>query len=264
LIQLGRRLLVASVVLIGLAACAQQPLRDSTAGGEATGQLGSPLVQPSPADVYIDLSGAYLREENYTEAFKNAKKAVLVDPESSNAYLMQALVYRRLGEDGEAEKSFKRSIRLDPRNPAALNAYGTFLCGRDAFQEADGYFRRALNNPLYNTPWLALHNAGRCLERAGDEDSAERDYREALQANPMFAPSLLGMARISYEQTNYLSARAYLQRYAEVAQHTPESLWLGVRTENQLGDRDQMASYGLKLRAKFPDSQQAKYLQSIE
>ena len=59
-------------------------------------------------------------------------------------------------------------------------------------------------------------------------------------------------------------ARAYLQRYAEVAQHTAESLWLGVRTENQLGDKDQMASYGLKLRAKFPDSEQAKYLQTIE
>jgi type IV pilus assembly protein PilF len=264
LIQLGKRLFLASVLILGLTACAQQTLRDSPVSNEATGQLGSPLVQPSPADVYIDLSGAYLREQNYTEAFKNAKKAVLVDPQSSNAYLMQALVYRRLGEDAEAEKSFKRSIKLDPRNPAALNAYGTFLCEREAYQEADAYFRRALDNPLYNTPWLALHNAGRCLERAGDEQMAERDYREALQANPVFAPSLLGMARISYEQTNYLSARAYLQRYAEVAQHTPESLWLGVRIENQLGDGDQMASYGLKLRAKFPDSEQAKYLKSIE
>jgi len=260
----ARRLLLAVTLPLVLAGCQQQALRDSTAGGEATGQLGSPLVQPSPADVYIDLSGAYLREKNYTEAFKNAKKAVLIDPNSSNAYLMQALVYRRLGEEGEAEKSFKRSIRLDPRNPAALNAYGTFLCGRQAYEEADGYFRRALNNPLYSTPWLALHNAGSCRERAGDETAAERDYRQALQANPMFAPSLLGMARVSYEQTNYLSARAYLQRFSEIAQHTPESLWLGVRTENQLGDRDQMASYGLKLRARFPDSEQAKYLQSIE
>lgn len=252
---------VACVVLVG---CQSAALRDSTPSGEATGQLGSPLVGRSPADIYIELSGAYLQDNNYTEAFKNAKKAVLVDPKSSNAYLMQALVYQRLGEDDEAAKSFQRAVKLDPRNPAALNAYGTFLCERKAFDEADGYFRRALANPLYNTPWLALHNSGWCVEQAGDEEAAERNYRGALQANPLFAPSLLGMARISYEQTNYLSARAYLQRFAEVGQHTPESLWLGVRTENQLGDRDQMASYGLKLRARFPDSVEASYLQAIE
>jgi type IV pilus assembly protein PilF len=252
------------IVVSLLGACTTQTVRDDETSGGATGQLGSPLVGPSPADVYIDLSGAYLQDGNVTEAFKNARKAVIVDPSSSNAYLMQALVYRRLGEEAEAQQSFRQAIKLDPRNPAALNAYGTFLCDREAFAEADGYFRRALSNPLYNTPWLALHNAGWCLEQSGDSDAAETNYRGALQANPMFAPSLLGMARLSYQQTSYMSARAYLQRYAEVARHTPESLWLGIRTENQLGDKDQMASYGLKLRARFPDSEEAKYLQAIE
>ena len=258
------RLLLPLLAIVMLSACQQQGIRDASPGGEATGQLGSPLTGPSPADVYIDLSGAYLQENNMTEAFKNAKKAVLVDPKSSNAQYMQALVYQRLGEVGEARNSFDRAIRLDPRNPVALNAFGSFMCEQGQYDEADPYFRRALDNPLYNTPWLASHNAGRCRERAGDIAGAEKDYRAALQANPRFAPSLLGMARMSYEATNYLSARAYLQRYSEVARHTPESLWLGIRIENQLGDADQMASYALKLKARFPDSEQAQYLKSIE
>ena len=70
----------------------------------------------------------------------------------------------------------------------------------EKYDEADAQFRRALNNPLYNTPWLASHNAGSCIERSGDSDRAEHDYRGALQLNPRFAPSLLGMARISVEQ----------------------------------------------------------------
>lgn len=257
-----RLLLVLPIVL--LSACQQQGVRDIPPGGETTGQLGSPLAGPSPADVYIDLSGAYMQENNMTEAFKNAKKAVLIDPRSSNAFYMQALVYQRLGEVDEARQSFDRAIRLDPRNPVALNALGSFLCEQGQFEEADPYFRRSLDNPLYSTPWLASHNAGRCRERAGDLAGAETDYRAALQVNPRFAPSLLGMARMSYEATNYLSSRAYLQRYSEVARHTAESLWLGMRTENQLGDNDQMASYALKLKARFPDSEQAQYLQTIE
>lgn len=255
------RVAIVALSALVLAGCSQQGVRPD---GEATGKLGSPLVGPSPADVFIDLSGAYLREGEFTEAFKNAKKAVLADPSSSNAHLMLALVNQRLGEQEAADQAFREAIRLDGRNPIALNAYGTFLCGRGRFDEADPFFRRALNNPLYKTPWLAFHNAGLCNARAGDKAQAERDYRAALRANPRFSPSLLSMAGISYGNGVYLSARAYLQRYAEVAEHTAESLWLGVQTENQLGDRDQMASYGLKLRARFPDSEQAKYLESIE
>lgn len=252
------------VLLAFLVAGCQQRVVRPDAGDAVTGNLGSPLVGPSPADVYIDLSAAYLRQNRLTEAFKNAKKAVIVDPRSSNAHYMLALVHQQLGQPESAEASYRKSVTLDPRNPVALNAYGSFLCDLKRFEEADGFFRRALNNPLYGTPWLAWHNAGSCNERAGDQQSAERDYRGALQANPRFAPSLLGMAKISFGGENFLSARAYLQRYAEVAPHTAESLWLGVRTENQLGDKDQMASYGLKLRANFPDSEEAKYLQSIE
>ncbi len=259
------RRVVLLVFVAMLAGCQQQPVRDSApTNGEATGNLGSPLVRRSPADVYINLSGAYLQQGLLTEAFKNAKKAVIVDPSSSNAHYVQALVYQRLGQTDEADASYRTAIARDGRNPVALNAYGSFLCEQKRFDEADGYFRRALTNPLYSTPWLASHNAGWCGEMAGDLVAAERDYRVALQANAKFGPSLLGMAKMSFENENYLSARAYLQRYAEVAQHTAESLWLGVRTENQLGDKDQMASYGLKLRAKFPDSEQAKYLQTIE
>jgi len=245
-----------------LVGCASQGGIDG--GDPATGNLGSPVARSSPADVYTELSAAYLRDDQLTEAFKNAKKAVIVDPSSSNAHYVMALVQQRLGQSKAADQAYRKATKLGPRNPVVLNAYGSFLCERGDFAEADGYFRRALQNPLYNTPWLAWHNAGWCKEKAGDRVAAEADYRQALQANPRFAPSLLGMAKVSFESENFLSARGYLQRYAEVARHSAESLWLGVRTENQLGDKDQMASYGMKLKARFPDSEETKYLKSIE
>ena len=256
------------VLILGLAmlqgGCQTNGVRPQAEGQDNTGRLGSPIRRASPGDVYVELGTAYLNEGRINEAFLNARKAVLVDPGLAPGHTLLGVLHQRLGQPAEAEKHFKKAVQLAPHDPYALNALGSFLCaqGKPA-EEADGYFRRALQNPLYPTPWVALHNAGSCEEKSGQREKAEADYWAALRKNPRFAPSLLRMAHLSFEQDNYLSARAYLQRYAAEAPHTAESLWLGVRTEKQLGDMDQMASYAMKLRARFPDSDQAKFMEAM-
>jgi len=250
----------ASLVLNG---CQSNSSRPDSAD-DRTGELGSPVKRASAAIIYVDLGTAYLQEGNLGEAFKNARKAVLIDSKLASGHNLLGVVHQRLGQRAKAREHLERAVSLEPRNPYALNALGSFVCEEGDYADAAGYFERALANPLYPTPWVAAHNAGQCAERAGQMDKAESYYRNALRANPRFAPSLLRMAQISFDTDNYLSARAYLQRYAQVAPHTAESLWLGLRTERYLGDKDQVASYRLKLRAQFPDSEQAKFLQEAE
>ncbi|MCB1775186.1 MAG: type IV pilus biogenesis/stability protein PilW [Gammaproteobacteria bacterium] len=245
-----------------MAGCQTQSVREVDGG--ATGELGSPTAQAGPADVYIELAGAYLRQGQLTEALRNARKAVIVDAKNANAHYVLGLVQQRLGQFDLADEAYRKAIAVDPRNPEALNAYGSFLCDRGRYDDADSYFRQALQNPLYQSPWMALHNAGWCRQRAGDAGAAETDFRAALRTNPEFAPSLLSMGELSFDKGVFLSARAYLQRFAEVAPATAESLWLGVRTERQLGDATQAARYAQALRLQFPDSEQARYLQTIE
>jgi type IV pilus assembly protein PilF len=245
---------------LGLAGCAGTGGMRLDEGGDATGELGQIKPVSNPADVYIQLAVEYLRNNTYSVALQNAKKAVIVSPDYATAHNVLGVVYQRIGEREQAEKHFRKAVALDPRDPFALNAYGGFLCAGKRFDEADAMFRRALENPLYQTPWVALTNAGMCAAQAGRRDQAEAYLRKGLQANGKFAPALLKMADISYEQGNMLSARAYLQRYAEVAEPTAESLWLGIRAERALGDRDQEASYSLLLRARYPDSNEVQLL----
>ena len=68
------------------------------------------------------------------------------------------------------------------------------------------------------------------------------------------------MSQLSYDKKNYLSARAYLQRYLAVSRHSAASLWLGIRIENILGDKDALSSYKLSLKNNFPDSTEASRL----
>ncbi len=251
------------LLTLSVAGCETTGTRPDGPGMDKTGHLGSPVRRASPADVYVQLGTAYLTENRVGEAFKNARKAVLVDPQLASAHTLLGVLHQRLGQSTQAGTHLRKAVQLSPHDPYALNALGSYLCGQGDYADADPYFRRALQNPLYPTPWVALHNAGSCQEKAGAFEQSEIDYRAALRQNPRFAPSLLRMAHLSFRKDNYLSSRAYLQRYLAEAPHTAESLWLGVRTEKNLGDMDQMSTYAAKLRSLFPDSEQVRYLEAF-
>ena len=237
-----------------LCACTPQ----ATRGEDKTGALGRQAKTPSAGEVYVKLAVAYMREGHFDIALQKAKRGLEVDPKNPRAHNIIALLYERLGETAPAREHYEQALRLDSKDPYIRNAYGSFLCAQEQFKEALDQFEEALRNPLYQTPEVALTNAGICAGRAGDPGRAEDYFRRALQLNPRFPTALLRMANISYDKANYLSARGYLQRYLEVAPHTAETLWLGIRTERELGDLDTLASYELLLRAEFPDSEEMR------
>jgi type IV pilus assembly protein PilF len=93
---------------------------------------------------------------------------------------------------------------------------------------------------------------------------AEEYFRLALNKDPGFAPALLQMGLISYSEGKYMSARGYMQRLQEVANHSPESLWLAIRTEFALNDHQAWGNYAILLRSNFPESDETRSLQEWE
>ena len=85
-------------------------------------------------------------------------------------------------------------------------------------------------------------NAGNCARSAGDLKRAEENFRKALAVKPRFGEALFQMADLEYSQTEYMSARAFLERYLEVGRTSPATLWLGVRIERGLGNKAQARS----------------------
>jgi type IV pilus assembly protein PilF len=173
---------------------------------------------------------------------------------------MAGLIYAELKEDRLAQEYFQRALRIDPMDPDANNNYGRFLCDRKQEREAIKYFMTALRNPLYQTPERSYVNAGVCLRRQGDLASAEDFFRKALQARPNNPQALYQLADMSYQRGNYNDAKNYLVRLEKLASPSAEVLWLALRTERKLGDRNAEASYGQQLRRQFPDSKEARAL----
>ena len=222
------------------------------------GGLSHDRKGPSPADVYVKMAVAYLQQGNTAVALTKVKRGLELDAMSANAHNVIALIYGRLGETELAEEHYKQALSLDSHDPYIRNAYGSFLCAQERYKEANQHFMAALRNALYPTPEVALTNAGICADLQGEYVQAETYYRKALRSNSKLPTALKRMAIISFKKKNNLSARGYLQRYLEVARHSAETLWLGIRIERELADLDTLASYELLLRARFPDSEEMR------
>jgi type IV pilus assembly protein PilF len=94
--------------------------------------------------------------------------------------------------------------------------------------------------------------------------AAESYFQTALQTRPNQPQALYNMAEISFTRGDFTSARGYLGRLTKVAVPNAEVLWLGVRVERRLGDRNSEASYAAQLRKGFPNSKEARALAAGE
>lgn len=212
------------------------------------------------ADVNRQLGVEYLRQGNLEQANERLTRAVSQDPRNAAAHGAYALLNERLNEPDLADQHYRRAIRLDGQASSILNNYGRFLCSRGQSGRGLEMFERAADNPLYGTPEVPLTNAGLCLDGLGDAERAEDYFLRALGHNARFAPALLRMAELREAAGHPMSARGFYQRYLEVARQSAETLWLGIRIERALGDRDAVASYALQLRTRFPDSDETRKL----
>ncbi|HUL13382.1 MAG TPA: type IV pilus biogenesis/stability protein PilW [Methylococcaceae bacterium] len=221
--------------------------------------------ETSVADIYVQKGVQYMESGQLDVALQDLQHAIELDGRNSEAHNAIAVLYGRLDRPGDAETHFKRALSLDSNNASTLNNYGRFLCARGQYDQAMDYYRQAIGSPLYSQPWVALTNAGLCARSSGKKAETEEYLRKALEKNPAFPPALLEMAKLSFENGQFMSARAFLQRYEAVAAPTAEALWIGVQTEQALGNSQAVGDYINTLRSRFPDSRealQARRLQS--
>jgi len=239
-----------------LCGCAGMGDRESSADQEKR------KAEVSRANTMLGIE--YLRTGNYELSREKLTKALDINPDNRDAQDAIAVLYEKVNEPELAEKHYKKSLRLEPDNPRGHNNYGQFLCNQGRYEDAEKEFLTAANNSFYQTPAVALTNAGLCAMRIPDAERGEMYLRQALEKDPGFPPALLQMAVLNYSRGEYLSARAYLQRYQETGQPTAESLWLGIRTEFALGDNQAWGNYAIQLKNRFPNSSQAAELQKWE
>ena len=228
---------------------------------------GETLGKPQPeraSELNLEMGIDYLRKGDLSQAKEKIDRAVDQDPRNAKAQAVSGMLYDRLGDQKKAESHFERAVSLDPENPDIRNNFAVYLCQRGKYERGEKQALAAAENRLYKTPEAALLNAGNCARSAGEFARAEEHYRRALQVRPRFAEALYQMADMQYQQTQYVSARAFLQRYMEIGKTSPATLWLGHRIERSLGNTAEAQYYARRLKSEYPNAAQTKELLESE
>lgn len=247
--RLKTQCLLLLMVLGSLSACVAQN----------TNPYDNDSAARNQARVHTELGAAYLKERKLAIALEEFNIATRTDPTYAMGYNGLGIVHAALGELDKADAAYLKAIQLEPNNSESHNNYGNFLCNNGRYDDSIKHFLEAVKNPLYTTPHMAYTNAGICSNRKKDVVNAEKYFSLALRVEPLNSTAAYQLANIQFNRGDALGAKSTLQNVL-IASPNPESLWLGVKIERILGNKDNEASYAIQLRKLYPNSVETQQL----
>ncbi|MEY2838327.1 MAG: hypothetical protein RJB60_626 [Pseudomonadota bacterium] len=214
------------------------------------------------ARIRLELATAYFSKGDLRTALDEVKQVLTIDSNFSEALELRGLIYDALQEPSLAEESFNRALQANPRNGSAMHNFGWFLCRKKDYEQADVMFGRAQQQGFSVPTAKTLLVRGVCQIESGKVALAEKTIARSYELDPSSAVTAYNLARVLMLQGEAQRARFYIRRVNNVPeQANAESLWLGIRIENKLGnvsERDELAS---ALRSRFGSSREATALE---
>lgn len=221
----------------------------------------APSFVPDPrarARIHTELGSMYFQDGNMAVALEELQIALDADSGYAPAYNVRGLVRTVLRETDGAAEDFRRALRLAPDDPEINNNYGWFLCQTGQERQSIVYFLNAVKNPLYSTPDRAYTNAGACALKAGDLEGAERYLQQAVRLSKDGGlPARVELANLNYRRGALEEARRLINEALQVMEPaTPEALWLALRIDRKLGNRQGESAFAAQLRSRYPGSRE--------
>ena len=135
-------------------------------------------LNPNDAGCLSNLVRNYNRAGNYIRTESLLTSAVQVLPDEPQLWLHLGNAMRGLGRLDAALAGYQEAVRLKPDYSEALHNIG-MVVSRSNSSDGMQYFRRALEADRTNA--VAWNSLGNALVRAGDLQSAEQSYLEAIR-----------------------------------------------------------------------------------
>jgi len=237
---------------LGLAGCA---------GSGAMSAKSNEKDATQRAVMRVRLASEYLRLQNYHEATRNALQAFEHVPGYAPAYNVLAMISVELRDDDKARGYFKQALTSSPNDSDVLHNHGWFLCERGDTQAGIRQLQAAVRNPLYPNPDRSMLVAGQCARKAGDLAAARDFFERALKYRGDNADARLHLAEVLLQTGAIPEARRATMELLKTLNPPPaELLWLAVRVERKVGNREAEQRHAADLRKRFPESLEASKL----
>lgn len=260
-LQVRQWLLCACLLVAGLTSisgCASNSA--ATGSGDGGGEIVTDSDEPEArrrARIRLALAVGYFEQGQTTIALDELKQSISADPTYAEAYSLRGLIYMRLNDLRFAEESFKKALTMNPRDSNVMHNLGWLLCQQARYPQAQQLFSQALSNPQYGERAKTLRAQGLCQLRAGLPAEAELSLLKSYEfdaGNPVTAYNL---ATLLFQRGDFVRAQFYVRRLNNSELANAESLWLGVKVERRLENRDAMLQLATQLTKRFAQSPEA-------
>ncbi|MBT8421578.1 MAG: type IV pilus biogenesis/stability protein PilW [Gammaproteobacteria bacterium] len=223
-----------------------------------TGSVPREANETEAAELNYQLGARYYKNGKFELARDRLLLSVKLDPNRAVTYSTLALTYEALGNLRLATQNYEKAVEVAPRNFEVRNMYAVFLCNQRNFAGAAENFEKSARHPENDNAEITLTNAGVCLVQKPDPEKAEEFFREALQVRADYGEALLQLCLLKYQAEDYLSSRAFLQRFMSANKTTAGVLYLGSQIEAKLGDERAYQDFVQRLLREFPQSPEAR------
>lgn len=208
------------------------------------------------ARIRLELAIGYFEQGQTTVALDELKQSIAADPNFASAYNLRGLIYMRLGDPVLAEDSFRRALVLSPRDADVFHNYGWMLCQQSRFSDAQKAFSQAIAVPLYGgraKSWMAQ---GLCQMKAGQAPEAELSFQRSYELDAGNPVTGYNLANLLFLRGDLVRSQFYVRRLNNSDLANSESLWLGIKVERKMDNRDAMQQLAAQLKKRFAQSRE--------
>ena len=209
------------------------------------------------ARLRLELAAGYFEQGQTNVALDEIKQSLATDPTYVDAHNLRGLVYMRLNNVPLAEESFRRALALNPRDADVAHNYGWLLCQQNRFDDSSKMFALAAGNPTYGSKAKTMMTLGVCQVRAGQREEAEKTLMQAYELDAGNPVTGYNLASLLYERNDLTRAQFYIRRINNSDLANAETLWLGIKTERKMNNRETALQLGDQLKKRFAQSPQA-------
>ena len=208
------------------------------------------------ARIRLELAVGYFEQGKTTTALDELKQSIIADPSLFEAYNLRGLIYMRLNDAGLAEESFRRALVINPRASTVQHNYGWLLCQQSRVPEAVQMFATALADPNYGDRAKTWMTQGLCQMKIGKNADAEVSLGHSYELDAGNPITGYNLAVLFFNRGEFVRAQFYVRRINNSELANAESLWLGIKVESRMNNREAMSQLASQLKKRFPQSKE--------
>ena len=244
--------------VLSLAGCANRSTALGAAGNPSDLITDSDeTAERRRARLRVELASGYFEQGQTKVALDEIKQSLAIDPTYAEAYNLRGLVYMRLNDIPLAEDSFRRALALNSRDADVAHNYGWLLCQQARYSESFKFFAQAAVNPTYNGKAKTLMAQGVCQISAGQPSEAEQSLMHSYELDAGNPVTGYNLASLLYARGDLTRAQFYIRRLNNSELANAQTLWLGIKIERKLNNRQSVVQLADQLRKRFSQSPEA-------